>query len=424
MTRHNLLAYFVHNFSKTSSLSATAYYTTYGKDNRERIGAENVITAVLRQEDNRFVTDYDMFAVKADCKWRFDKRDSEAVGLYYGTSSTDYLSEYLVRNNQSTRSKNTWLEGYYNFNYAKSPVKLLAAVRARYEKQHLKNHITEQQTFDKDYFNVVPQLRLTYALSKSTSVVFNYKYGFSLPKYSQLNPAVRIENLIFHRQGNPDLKVTKSHNLSLAANIKGLTLSAEYVNYRNRIMNTVSPMEDGENLLVMPINLSGNFTWDFAAEYNWLPVKGFRTYARVQMTDTHTSFYNLGELVRRSKLSVECNLNLNYSFAKRYNAFVSFRYNSPFLYDNTSVTHSEDLSLGMDGTFCKGKLTVRVEAKDLLGRAVTPYWEEYSPCIYRARANRYDVRGVSVSVRYKFTAVKNSYRMQSANAEEAARADM
>ena len=102
--------------------------------------------------------------------------------------------------------------------------------------------------------------------------------------------------------------------------------------------------------------------------------------------------------------------DLSYKFWKTAEAFSRFSYQSPWYDSNMRVGRTLRLNIGMSKTFLDGKLRTAIELTDLIGEAVTPRWSIDFSNIKQWQRNRYDTRGVKLTLRYTFNSVSTSFR--------------
>ena len=79
--------------------------------------------------------------------------------------------------------------------------------------------------------------------------------------------------------------------------------------------------------------------------------------------------------------------------------------------------------VGVSKTFFDGKLRTAVELSDLAGEAVTPRWSIDFSNIKQWQRNRYDTRGLKLSLRYTFNSVRTSFRDAQINKSSDERVD-
>lgn len=403
---HTVLANYAHEFVR-SSLNIAATYNYKRSDNNEGIYLmpENILS-----ETNLDRTSYSMWTLQGDYSWKFMKKDRQSIGLYGGRADNKSDADYTSMGRQVVTGSVSWGEFYYSSYWEFNGYGITPGVRVRYERQDSKSLIDgTRSVFGKTYFNVVPQLSIYHRFSKKLAMNLYYKYGYSLPGFSELSPAVTLSDLIYYRTGNPDLKVPRRHNVALVFNLLSFNIVAEYTSLRNKIVEITTPVEKSEYFLKRPVNMAGNYYLTLTASYSLNAANKFRLYASALVRRTHTEYYYLDRIQKKNKFFTMLSLNADYSILPHLGVFVTVNYASPQLVDNMDVGHTCDISFGGNLRLLQSRLSLRLAVNDILARSVTPYWSEYSPNLYRTRRNRYDTRGVTLTATYRFTLAKKKY---------------
>ncbi len=93
---------------------------------------------------------------------------------------------------------------------------------------------SENRRSGKNYFDVFPNVFLNWIPSQKTILSLNYSYRLNRPKYWQLNPFRGYVNATTWTVGDPELKPSYSHNLTLSSVFfSRLTLTAGYSHQKN-----------------------------------------------------------------------------------------------------------------------------------------------------------------------------------------------
>lgn len=403
---NTLLANYAHEFAR-SRLNIAATYNHKRSDNNEGIYLmpENILS-----ETNLDRTSYSMWTLQGDYSWKFLKKDRQSIGLYGGRADNKSNADYTSMGRQDVSGSVSWGEFYYSSYWEFSGYGITPGVRVRYERQDSKSLIDgNASSFGKTYFNVVPQLSIYHRFSKKLAMNLYYKYGYSLPSFSELSPAVTLSDLIYYRTGNPDLKVPRRHNVALVFNLPAFNIVAEYTSLRNKIVEITTPVENSEYFIERPVNMAGNYYLTLTASYSLNAANKFRLYASALVRRTHTEYYYLDRIQKKNKFFTMLSLNADYSILHNLGVFAAVNYASPQLVDNMDVGHTCDISFGGNLRLLQSRLSLRLAVNDILARSVTPYWSAYSPNLYRTRRNRYDTRGVTLTVTYRFTLAKKKY---------------
>lgn len=121
--------------------------------------------------------------------------------------------------------------------------------------------------------NVFPVARFAYNFSKTKSLNINYRGDAQQPGFSQLQDVIDSSNLQYLTRGNPNLKPSINHNISLFYNdfnfVSGRVLftSVNFSTIQNQIINNVIPIGNSGAQLTMPQNVNGYYNVN--AFYNY-----------------------------------------------------------------------------------------------------------------------------------------------------------
>lgn len=371
--------------------------------------------AQLHSSDYRYK--YDMVTFQGDYSHKLSSLGKHSFGFYLGYSDNFMNLDYSTKSgSQIVTGSNKWAELYYSMNVELGKWSVAGGVRGRYEYDTSKENDADKNTLT--CRNLSPKASVSYSLSDDYTLSASYALFYDLPTFRQINPALRLSNYIFYSQGNPDLKQAYTNRFNVTANLKRFTLMSEYYDCHNTIFNVTEPYVDG-TFLRHPENMLHTSDFLLAAEYTAMPTSQIRVYGRVMGVSSHLQYYYNSELLKTNDYSMEMNVNAAYRVGA-FSFFVTGRYDTPQKVDTRRLSYRLALNVGADCTLMRNKLYIRVEGQDLFNRSVTPSWSEYSPMLYQHRVNRYDTRGLSVSLRYKFTSAKTGFK-QASNAADASR---
>ena len=411
---HTLLANYSYEFSKSSlNISATYNYKLSSSNEGVFLMPDNTLS-----ETNTNRSTYNMWTLQGDYSWKILNKYQQNIGLYGGRSENKSNADYTFMGIQRVNGSVSWYEFYYSSSWNIKGFAITPGARLRYENQQSKSYVeSKNSSFDKSYFNVVPQLSVFHRFSKRFAMNLYYKYDYSLPSFSELSPAITLSDLIYYQTGNPDLKIPRRHNISLAFNLPNISIVAEYTARRNKIVEITSPIDNSEYFMVKPINMSGNYYLSLSASYNLNIRNKFRLYANALLRRSHTEYYYLDKLQKKNKIFTLLSLDASYNILPNLSVFCRAIYASPQLIDNRKVGYTCDVSFGGNLRLMKSRLSLRLAVGDILARSVTPYWTSFSPNLYRTRRNHYDTRGITLTATYRFTLAKKKYS-QLENAED------
>lgn len=193
--KHTLLANYSHEFSN-SSLNISATYNLKQSDSKEHVFLmpENILN-----ETNNQHTSSNMWTLQGDYTWKLWNKYQQNIGLYGGRSENKSTADYTLMGLQKVNGSVSWGEFYYSSSWNIKGYNMTPGVRFRYEKQESKSYIESANTsYNKTYFNIVPQLSIFHRFTKKFAMNLYYKYSYSLPTFSELSPTVTLSDLIYY----------------------------------------------------------------------------------------------------------------------------------------------------------------------------------------------------------------------------------
>lgn len=150
----------------------------------------------------------------------------------YSTSSNDNVDDYYTRdfgglsyrdtlNTSLYEQRNARHTGEVSWALNRGSLRINAGVRGQ------SSHLEGEQDFylmptsssnfttSKDYFSILPNIRIEYRTAGGTQFQFNYRSNASNPSVSNLQKSVNTSNQLYYSTGNPDLDQSISHRLNL-----------------------------------------------------------------------------------------------------------------------------------------------------------------------------------------------------------------
>jgi hypothetical protein len=144
-------------------------------------------------------------------------------------------------------------------------------------------NMSHRELFGKDslmvqkFVNFAPNASYNYQINRQSSIRFSYRGNTRTPNISQLQDVRDESNLLYVREGNPNLKQEFSHDLGLNFNktnpntymYYSIDASAGFT--RNKIVNSIRLLEGGRQLS-RPENINGGFNANLGASFS-IPLK-------------------------------------------------------------------------------------------------------------------------------------------------------
>ena len=335
-----------------------------------------------------------------------------AVGseVTYTHRNDDYFNEENYVPSSYSKIKEINATGYAEYNRSFPWGEW--ALGLRYE--HVKfdyyeddRHIDEQsRTFD----NFFPNISFSKQFGK-VQTQLSYTAKTQRPSYSELSNNVFYSDRFTLQKGNPTLRPTIIHDLTLSGTWRFLQMSLSYSQTKDRILFWGELVNEDASLTML-----SNRNWDksipmFTAflsatpkigcwspmlsvgmQKQWLTVDYFKESKALNKPIFTASFNNTWELPLGFMIGLD-------SYIQSAGASQNIYTEKPYGYVNLSVRKS----------FLKDALSVELKGNDLFNTYKIRY-SLYSGDYYLYQKNVWDRQEFSVTVRYKFNATKSKYK--------------
>jgi len=148
------------------------------------------------------------------------KSRNDNVDDYYDADFRQF-AHHDTLNTSIYEQRNTRHTGELGWALNRGSLRVNAGIRA--QSSHLEGEqdfylmpsATENFTTSKDYFSILPNVRVEYRSENGTQFQFNYRTSASNPSVSRLQKSVNTTNQLRYSTGNPDLDQSISHRLNL-----------------------------------------------------------------------------------------------------------------------------------------------------------------------------------------------------------------
>lgn len=294
----------------------------------------------------------------------------------------------------------------YNIKWKKIGFK----IGARAEGTHM--DVKSDESFDKDFFNLVPSVNLGYQLDQSQNIRLTYNMRIQRPGIWFLNPYVDNQDPLNISYGNPDLEAEKRHNLSFNYSMFtrkfNLNASINYNFVNNGIERYMIYDPSQPNVAQYTYgNIGKNHSIGAFVYGSWNPINQFRISVNggidYQDLSSETEGSNSGWNGRVFS-------NLQYTFPLDFRLNVHGGYFAPrvTLQGKSSSMYFMGLTVSKD--FLKKKLTVSLGCRD-------PFWKykemtqtTTNKMFHRESINNWIGRSFSLRVSYRFGDMKGTIK--------------
>ncbi|HEX2532996.1 MAG TPA: outer membrane beta-barrel protein, partial [Chitinophagaceae bacterium] len=181
-----------------------------------------------------------------------------------------------------------------------------------------------------NFRNITPQASFGYMLKQNSNISFNYRGTTRQPTIDQLQPFrdnTDPNNLFI---GNPDLKVSFTHNISMFYNSykvltgRGIWINASYNVTENAITNENNFDVATGKRTYRPVNVDGNKNIWYWAEWNH--GEGEKKWIHTVRTSGNGGRYNnfvQGQKVRTDYATFEFGYGIRYEVSEKYSIHIS-----------------------------------------------------------------------------------------------------
>ena len=270
----------------------------------------------------------------------------------------------------------------------------------------------QSRTFD----NIFPSLSMTAQIGKVQGLV-SYTAKIRRPNYSELNGNMSYANRFTLQVGNPFLKPSIIHNISLQAMWKIWSLSADYTDTRNDIIDWTEQQE-------------GNTAVSILGKKN---IKSLKNVSAYLVAAPKAGFWHPQFVVGLSKqwltlqtASGSIRMNAPIFLGQMAN---TFQFTSTLIGDLTmkftSKGDDKNISLmrnmfqtniSLTKTFFEQRLSIRLAGYDLFH--ARQKIKLYNQQMQLVQDNSLDTRYAEITIRYKFNAARSKYKGTGAGNDE------
>ena len=413
---HNASVSYQWKRNENSTLTLITDYATRRNTTEESINELNVNTGNSYPTLTFNNTDYDIYTFNGNYSFKLGQKDKEQVGVEGGhirnnsNSIINEVSQYINRKNQ-------WLAAYLSFQRKWGKLNLQLGLRYEYDYTNTRLLTgTEQTDVKKTYSDLFPNARVTYKFNENTNISLGYRRSIARPSFSELSPIVTYEDSLNYWTGNPLLKPTFTNALSLTANLSQVTLRANYYYKTNPIVSIYGHDETSSNILTrQPQNIDHSQEWDVGIEYSQTLGKKVLISTFGYLTASYITYPYLGKETFYRDFHTFLGGYISYIFYKDFTIYANAYYTSPFREGTQKIGYTLDTNVGISGQFFNNKLYISLEGQDLFARGVTPWWENNYGDTNYWRRNKYDTRGIILTLRYTFNSIKTNFKSRSGN---------
>lgn len=405
---HNYTAGYTFIRNASSYLNLTASYThkTAGYD---KVMVERLVNTNTTSTKSLLSRDvYNYYTVDADYAFKIKNFETETAGVHFGhiLNRNPY---YINGIEQLSRRNDTWVAAYIKGEKRfKNGLSILFGLRYEYNNSRLNGETEHEVRSHSSFF--IPNIRLKYR-KNGNSYQLQYKRSASNPLIYQLNPVVEYIDSLHYSTGNPSLRSYYGNNVALSANIGDFSFSTSYTWGHNAPVQA-NILEKGNIIKYMPINSDLYTSYDFDADYSIDSNDGHFSSSFSAGAEYVTTKYTANAKTTTShQTSFFGEISLSWSFLKNWRLFGETFYQSPRMNSGLRYGYQLSTKIGISAQLLKKRLRISLQGKDFFNRSVAPTETQFTYLnVYEKLRNRYDTRGVSLTVSYTFNGFWSKYR--------------
>jgi outer membrane receptor protein involved in Fe transport len=364
----------------------------------------------------------------------------------FRSRDTDYLAQNLIGTawtNDANLSNNFVYKELVNAAYVNAKGKINKfgyQLGLRGEQSNVDgNQVTTNQTFEKNYFNVFPNLALRYDFNLLNGINLNYSRRINRPRDRQLNPFTDFSDPLNTRTGNPNLdpEFVDSAELGYNYNLTKVffTSSLFYTRTQGVIGSLINVDTNGiSSTSYANLNQSQSYGWELITNYR--PAKTANFTFNFNLYQNHlTGQYANGTAFDSKGTSWSTRLNGSFTFGNGWSAQLMANYMAPRvggfggmgtggggggrgmgggdMFSNTTARSTSSANYGVDGglrkTVWNNKLDLNLRLSNLLDSRKMNSTSE-GDTFKQTTTNKFDRRGVYLTLTYKFGKLTDTNR--------------
>ncbi|CDN32098.1 putative TonB-dependent receptor [Mucinivorans hirudinis] len=329
------------------------------------------------------------------------------LGARYGQIGSTTNTEFIVEKSRTRMINNTFsLYATLGREYGAWGYQ----VGLRYEFSGDELRLTNGKTTKRFENNLFPSVDIhTNNLWQNLSLAVNYTNKIERPPLWALDPSKSYVNRVTIRQGNPDLKSSIAHMVSLNATIfEKFSLDAEYGLVLNTQMQTGLLAEDKKTIIYTPVNVArGTYT---------VLMAGYSTeWGRIALSASAGAIFNnyripyMDGYYDNKGVNYQLQISPSVKISDNSNFSCNFDYSSREYQAMTVFEPSYELSLNFSQYLFKKRIQIVASAQDLLKSSRSPFTDKIGYYISNYAIDS-DNRRFRLSVRYIFNNFKSKYR--------------
>ncbi len=381
-------------------------------------------------EKNYTSVDIRILAAKLDYTQSLWKGIMEA-GLKYSNVQSDNALDFseLINNNWVNDAKRSNTFNYVEqiaagyLDYAKDINKwaIKAGLRAEYTVSD-GHSITESKRVKRDYLDLFPSAALSYNMNENHVLSLSYARKVTRPNYRYLNPFEYYIDKRTYNKGNPYLNPQYTDGFSLNYTLyKMFNIALGHDITKDAIVESLGQDNELKTTWVIRENLGEQSTSYLNLTIPVRIGKIWSMYNNITGVYMHFKGPIAGSVVNQGSAFVQGNSNSTFKLTKQWNAEMSVRYNSKFIYNVYEIQQRVNVDLGASYNFKDQRSSLKLAVTDIFHsdhNNVFTSFNQFNSRIYQY----YDSQSVRLTFNYKFGNLKQTIKRSDNASDEKQRA--
>lgn len=329
-----------------------------------------------------------------------------------------YANEENIVSSSSTLVKESNMAGFLTLSYPLGSLSMQAGVRYEYVTSDFYQFGEWQSEPSRKYGNWFPNLTFAYSQGKWNASL-SYTCKTQRPSYNSLRNEVQYDNRYMYEGGNPYLRSSLFHDLSLDVVYSWLNFGAEYEYTDKPIIwyATLYNNEDIAYLRNMNFNNNQSLTLYVIASPKWgWYSPSWQIFYQQQFLDGK----KYGLAVNLKKPALGATWNNKFSISSTFTGWLTLHGNTYSCDGFQRTRPGYYVSMRLVKTFLDGALNVNLYANDIF-KSQKEQWTLFGDHVTLTKNADVSSREVGVKVTYSFNSTNRKYKGTGAGAAEKSR---
>lgn len=415
-TVHKVNFYYSGKINEKLSIDFNADYLS-GKNSDKNANYEMSKEQENRQVNSLGKADYDLYAGKLVFSYPLGKGR-----LNFGTEANHTNHHDVYRNEQEivpsneNETRETKFAGFVAYQATLGHFSLDAGLRYEHTSFNYYENDRKQPDQCRTYNNVYPNLSLSLPY-KNAHHSLSYTMKTMHPRYDQLNGNVQYSNRYMYKQGNPLLRPETQHDITYQYGYRFLNMSVSYQYIKNYISSVRELYaDDGSISITRDLNSEKNQELNLMLSVSpeigcWHP--SFNIYFTQQFfkAEFQQRMMSFNNPVTAFTLNNDFTLPGGFVFS------LAGDYRTAGSEGPVQTLSSGTINVGLRKSWLDGRLQINVHGSDLLD-TYRRGGIRYSPSSKHIYIDTFNSRSVSLSVLYRFNALRSKYKGNGAANDE------